>query len=412
MNESITQNDIEITFSLITNSTGYLTKTIQPDGKGSILKKPAADMSRGYVQTIKTPFEQFGAFIRNKVNSSQAISHGIVSMGRAAIVTVSRWNGGKRFVVARTKKHFKYPEGTAIGMLDHDPKPGQQALPPQELSEIIVSVWPGFATTPTWTTPSTSSCITALDGTELTSEGHGYHMYFVVRNGAELPVLSKTLFARLWLAGHGYIFISKDGKQLLRTVFDATVFSPERLDFVAGAHCVDCVQNLPEPVYKQGIGPAESIAPLTNTEQASFEALVEAAKTNTKAEAETIRVSYIEERAPIQAKKQNITVKKARENIKARIGGKLPPDDIIVFRDHGETSVADVLQSPWIYDGESCLDPLEPEEGHGRALFYANTKHGNPQIFSQLHGGRTFKLKVNRKKTRRTTVGGGRYGRK
>jgi hypothetical protein len=36
---------------------------------------------------------------------------------------------------------------------------------------------------------------------------------------------------------------------LVRSIFDASVFSPERLDFVAGANCVDCEQRRPQPVY-------------------------------------------------------------------------------------------------------------------------------------------------------------------
>lgn len=39
----------------------------------------------------------------------------------------------------------------------------------------------------------------------------------------------------------------------IRNIFDAVVFSPERLDFVAGAACVDCVQKLPDPVYRVGL---------------------------------------------------------------------------------------------------------------------------------------------------------------
>jgi hypothetical protein len=64
-----------------------------------------------------------------------------------------------------------------------------------------------------------------------------------------LPELADVLFKRMWLGGHGYIVISRAGSMLVRSIFDASVFSPERLDFVAGANCVDCEQRRPQPVY-------------------------------------------------------------------------------------------------------------------------------------------------------------------
>lgn len=136
-------------------------------------------------------------------------------------------------------------------MIDHDPKPGQAPMIKEGVVEAICSVWPAFRHLPKWWTPSTSACIYDLQGGQLTGEGSGFHLYFPFRPASRLPELADLLFKRLWLAGHGNIFITRAGSMLPRTIFDASVFSPERLDFVGGANCIDCEQRLPPPVFIQ-----------------------------------------------------------------------------------------------------------------------------------------------------------------
>ena len=71
-----------------------------------------------------------------------------------------------------------------------------------------------------------------------------------------IPRAGQVLFDRLWLAGFGRYEISKSGALLARTVMDATVFQPERLDFCGGAAVgKGLVQRLPEPVLFNGDAP-------------------------------------------------------------------------------------------------------------------------------------------------------------
>ena len=137
-------------------------------------------------------------------------------------------------------------------MFDFDPKPGRGALSLAQLFDAVTAVWPEFADLPKVVTGSTSAYIFDATGKQLTGRGSGFHAYFPFAPAAALPRLAGLLFRRLWLTGHGYIFISRDGKQLVRGIFDASVFSPERLDFCAGANCVDCEQRLPAPEYFPG----------------------------------------------------------------------------------------------------------------------------------------------------------------
>lgn len=243
---------MKVFFTEVTRRGGPLSKTIRPDGKGGIVKTPAACMTSGTARTITIPFEEFGPYLRT-LKPNQAIVHGSVC-GHDEIKIVSRAKfTGQDGTITRSKDFFHYPDGPGIGMFDHDPKPGRKALSPDELLEIICQVAPSFRNAMTWSTPSTSSCIYDKAGHQLTGEGNGFHLYFPVSNASDLPRFADVLFSRLWLAGHGYIFISKAGSMLERTVFDKSVFSPERLDFVAGANCVKCEQRLPDPVYRVGV---------------------------------------------------------------------------------------------------------------------------------------------------------------
>src|SRR5262249_34403346 len=59
------------------------------------------------------------------------------------------------------------------------------------------------------------------------------------------------IYQALWLAGHGYIMVSKSGQALDRSLVDASVWQPERLDFAA------------QPVLGEGLSrvvPAEAEA--------------------------------------------------------------------------------------------------------------------------------------------------------
>lgn len=246
------KNNINIEFTTITNFGGLLTKTICPDGDGGILKKPAAHMITGMAETVKMPFTEFGPFLRT-LESNQAITHGITGSLRELTVVTAEAYLREPDTVARTKEFFYYPEGTGLGMFDHDPKPGKRVLEVDEFLHIVHSVCPDFKSVPTWWTPSTSSCINDLTGNQLTGAENGWHLYFPFSPANKLPEFSEWLFKKLWIAGHGHIYISRAGSLLTRTIFDAAVFSPERLDFVAGAYCIDCEQQLPEPVFRDAL---------------------------------------------------------------------------------------------------------------------------------------------------------------
>ena len=388
--------DPEVSFTVFTNPNGLMTKTVNPNGRGGVDKKPAAQMWEGVAETVTKPFSEFGPFLRT-LKHHQAICHGVTGHDHVRIVSVARFTE-QPGTITRTKEYFKYSDGWGLAMLDHDPKPGQTPLTLEQLIAAASSEWPGFRALPKWSTPSTSSCIYDMDGNKLTGEGNGCHLYFPFKPASKLPELADVLLKRMWLAGHGYIVISRAGSMLVRSIFDASVFSAERLDFVAGANCVDCEQRLPDPEYFEGSLLDADIPlppPLTQAEENLFDALVKANKEKKRPEAERVTAARKKEEIKILREERGISEDEAAAIVQSRHEAKLQPGEIVRFQDGAVATVEDILAEPQKYHNRACADPLEPEEGTSRAKLFVNN-NGSVVIHSMLHGRAIFILRPSK----------------
>lgn len=136
-----------------------------------------------------------------------------------------------------------------------------------------------------------------------------------------------------------------------------------------------------------------NIGKLTPTEETGFQALVAIAKEQEKPQADHIKEQRVKTKAPKLAKRRKISVDEAEKIIRSRSKGNLMPNDEIIFQSMGRTTVTDILNDLEKYNLQPCADPLEPEEGTGRAMLFANADTGHPVINSMLHGGIVYSLK-------------------
>lgn len=377
--------------TLVEKNKGPLTKIIRLDGNGGIEKDSSECwLNEGKATQIDTTLEKLAKLLR-KLKQNQALIHGINGHKQINILSKKKYTGQAN-TITRTKEHFSFVKGEGSAFFDHDPKPGQKAYSNEDFMRIMAEVFPAISGMANVCTPSTSSCI-YKDGEQLVGQEDGMHIYFAVKDATDLPRFSKVLLKRLWLAGHGYIFITKDGKQLERTIFDKAVFSPERLDFVAGAVCKDGLeQRLPDPVYTPGnVLDTSLLKDLTEDEEVKYQRLVDEAKGKSLTEAVRIRGQYVMVEVE-KLIKAGIPQADAKRIIEKRIGGDLIEGDNLYFDRVGKTTVKQVLKDPEKFDRETLLDPLEPGYGPHKAIFYANIKEGKPVVYSQAHGGRTFFL--------------------
>ena len=385
--------DATVNFTLVTKKSGPLTKIIRyRDGK------PVKDLSEcwlseGTSQEVTTSLKGFAETLRS-CKPNQAVIHGVCGYKEIKIVSEQNFKG-QPGTVTRTKKFFRYPKKNALTLFDYDVKPNVEPLSHDAWLNAMSEIFSGFEQVGYVVTPSTSSCIYGKDGNQLSGESSGFHHYVIAKKPSDIPRFNSTLFKRLWLAGYGYIFISRSGAQLERTIYDQFVMSPERLDFVAGAVCKDGLeQRLPDPVYVAGAVLDTTLLPsLSKSEEAGFKRLVEQAKQNTRDEADTVRADYLKTEAPRLAKRLNVSPNKAREILSTRVCGKLSGDDLLELDNGGTVQVKDILGDPARYHLKTLRDPVEPEAGKYKAKLFVN-EDKSIIVNSCLHGGRIYKLQA------------------
>ncbi len=399
----ISNIDEQFTFTEFTKKDGILTKKISFDINGN-LQKDSSDcyMASGSARKITLNLSEFPDYL-SKTQRHQAIGHGVCEHEHINILS------GKKFqnqtdTITRSKKnkhggYFYYEHKPTLAMVDYDPEDCQPQLDYKDVISIIDSVCTGFAKIAKVLTFSTSSCI-YFKNEELRGKSAGFHLYFLVQDGTDLPRFKELLSKRLWIKGYGYIKISRAGAMLSRTVFDEAVFSPERLDFVAGAELTDgLVQKRPWPEYISGSLPCldtSNFSSLTLLENNQFKKALETAQSEAKPRQFKIQTEYINKESIKlikESKKKGIELSddEAKKTVTARCTGgehrDLYKTDILYFDKWGAKTVHEIMQNPKKYEGSSLYDPQEPELGRGKAKLYFNHKEKKPCIHSFVHGG-------------------------
>jgi len=410
-------------FSVVTKSKGPLTKIMRLDHEtGKVIKDGSqCSMSTGTIQTKKvSTFVQLAEGLR-KLAPNQCLVHGICDHPKAVVVikgmldkALARRAPGSLPVISRSKDHISYPPDGGLLMLDHD-RPRENAVAlneaalksyqPDELVALLASVFPGFADAGYVSTPSTSSCIFDKDGNELRPEGTGSHVYFAVEGGLDIPRFGDMLGKRLFLAGYGRLEISRSGALLYRTLIDLSVFSPERLDFAAGAVCEDgLVQRLPAPIVREGTCLNTSTLPsLTLSDEAEYQSIKGDLAELARPSQEIVREKYLEEESIKLATERKISIDDARNIVEARQDHVLADGDQLYFAHlkGRPVTVADVLDDPQSFDRKPLADPLEPEYDGGsmsKAKFYWNDGL-RAMIRSFCHGEQRYTFERFQKKT-------------
>ncbi len=240
----------KITFTEITDLQGEISKIISLDPEtGKIKKEGKASIWNGHSIQKTMMFADLPKYI-STLPQDKAIILGTSEYESAGIVITGNENPPES--IARNKNYFHFSPTNQLLFFDYDSRGDGQDISPAKFIEIISSIIPEFQKSARVVNYSTSSFIFDQAGRQV-NDGDGFHIYFVVQDGTDVERFKNVLFKKLWINGYGYILNSSDGRQLERTIFDTYVFSPERLDFVAGAVCLDgLVQNRPVPEHSDG----------------------------------------------------------------------------------------------------------------------------------------------------------------
>lgn len=287
-------------------------------------------------------------------------------------------------------------------MLDHDPGAGREALDREGLVATIREAVPGLAQAALLWWPSASSCI--WHGERELRSVSGQRLWMLVADASDIPRAGKVLVDRLWLAGHAWYEVSKAGALLERTLIDASVWQPSRLDFAGGAACGGGLeQRRGDPVPIEGaaeiIDTAVALLDLTPAERAKVAEIKAAARGEIKGEAEAIRETWIAERVdemiaragddPEAIERAQMTARRALDH--AVLAGDFLLHIEVAGRVEAVT-VGEVLDDRLRWQGLLCRDPIEPDYDGGRLVGRLYLMQARPALHSFAHGGTTYRL--------------------
>ncbi len=342
--------------------------------------------------------QEFGDLLAS-LEPHEALTYGVADNRDSEIVTDAALRN-KPGAISRTRKYFSFRPAPSIMLLDHDPAPDASPVTAEQLRNSLIEACPELAAAPMAALGSASSFIYDCER-ELRGAG-GWHLYVVVADGSDIERAGNALYEHCWRAGiysecPGYYKVSKSGQLLDRNLIDASVWQPERLDFAAGALCIEpVVQRRPLVQFWNPAAPpfdTRRIANLT-PEQAEIVSKHRAvAREAVKDERTIIRAKYRSERiAELCAR--GLDDARAGEIIDQALDHKALLGDFELTISSGERiTVAEVLANKTKFHSTRFADPMEPEYGNDGRIAYANLYGGGrPYIYSHAHGGRRFEL--------------------
>ena len=381
-----------------------LSKGFELTPDGTLEKLPGGILIKGTIEMRNLSSLTDLAEILTSLTYEQALTYGVPINAATTVLTRKAFAaaGNPDGATARTKENFRWPDGPGVMMLDYDPPADGDPLDRDQLIQAIKDAAPGLATAGMLWWPSASSCIWAGDN-ELRGI-RGQRLYLIVKDANDIPRAGRALVDRLWLAGHGHIEISKSGALLERTIVDASVWQPSRLDFSGGAYCGDGLeQRRGYPVIIEGeslVDTAAALPDLRPEEHERLAAIKADAKGAASAEAEGVKEEWIETRVQEMIAPENQSDPEALKLAhslarRALETGKLAGDFTIQVEIDGKVkavSIGEVLENRDRYHGALTLDPLEPEYDGGRLVGRLYLMQARQVLHSFAHGGKAFKL--------------------
>jgi hypothetical protein len=386
--------------SVLTAARGNASKRLIPDAHGHPVRDPAHSLgiSAGHMKHVRVAGLTGLADLLQHVTQQQALVHGVPkgsNPGDSYTLVLAEHYTGAPGTVARTLECFDYPPGTRLLMFDVDPDPTapETIASAQELMARLTGIWPALAAVGWLATTSTSSAIRDKMTGAWLRPPDGMHVY-VLATG-DVPRFREGLKIRLWLAGYGFCRLATPNQQtgvaavLERGLVDLTVFSPERLDYIAGA-LIDTnapfYQDRPAPELRPGIVlDLDALPDVTDEEHTAYARLVAAAHDRLVPERRArvrTHITVVTPSLPEAEVEQEITTRMDRAE-----HGELDPGHILCFR-NGTTLTAGELAQAQALDGQRLADPNEPSYRQGDdAVFH--WRNGNWCIVSWAHGVKT-----------------------
>ncbi len=297
--------------------------------------------------------------------------------------------------LAHSKANYDKPNCPGWLLIDHDYSVFGRKFTPEQLLEILEKIDPKIVNAVRIIRKSTSSCVHKND--ELPDE-KGFHIYVGIKNAKDAKRYSDAIFNALWLAGHGYIALSKNGSCLIKTPIDGGVNGPARKVFIGAPKCGSgLAYTPPEVIYKSGELLETELLPSPTKKD------MDRAKCMQKDAKFAIKPDSVKQEQKYQRKKVKEMVDRGVDQIEAEECitmmassdySELVGPYFLHFTHLDEPVTVDyVLSNGADFDRKSLADPIEGlSYGSATAMFFWNAG-STPLINSHAHGGCVYFLK-------------------
>jgi hypothetical protein len=387
--------------SVLTVTKGNASKQLLVGANGHPIKgQGSLAISAGMIEHVEVAGLAGLQTLLQNIRQDQALVHGIVKGSTpgtvAPLVTTEVLKQAKpgtlaSGTVARSLEFIDYPAELFLLMFDRDDnvEDPTKLTTADELFHLLNPILPGITEAGAVVTRSTSSAIRAKGTDEWLIPPYGFHAYVLARGN--LTRFVELLTLRLWNAGYGYCKLATPHAQtgvaavLTRAAVDLSVFSPERLDYVAGARIAKNApfyQDRGEPrLIAGGILDLDAFPGVTGEERKEYNERLAVAKAAIAPERFRKVTAVIEAAEPPLTPEQVEAL--AYQRLQHQDDCFLPPDYLLYFY-HRKTAVP-VQDLSAKYDGLRLADPAEPTYRDGTdAIFH--WRSGDWLINSFAHG--------------------------
>jgi hypothetical protein len=378
--------------------TAYI--TIFTSGSGPVVKRfsmvgdeveatASARIHTGSVRSVRANDPEELTELLDGLGANQAVGLGILATVNQSFPLVTK-DALRAGAVSRSGDFFSHNEGAGWGLIDIDTKDLPPSVSANLVGDDIVAdifrVVPELEKTAHVVRPSSSAGIIKPDGT--VREATGTHVFFRLAHAPNLPQLLQAMHDRCWVAGLGYIKLSKAGYMLERSPVDLAVAGAERLIFEADPIVQPPLSRVRPPDRLKHGGSLSALVPpdpmlvAQLKQQARDELKPAAAKMAQQFEAEQVEKIRAETK---------VSKTEARRIFRQRMqGGELSDDDVLETSTGVFERVGDFLERvTWVH-GLPC--PVEGSSyGPSKAAFYPAGSHSpEPRIISYSHGVKTY----------------------
>jgi Virulence-associated protein E len=373
------------------------------NGKPKKLSEPglsSASVHRAHVVSLTALNAALQTLPRNVVLTCGAVT----TAGDNLELTTKNKLPGKPGAITRTKGWAAYTAGKqGLFVIDYDAKD----LPPELLARVeaaggiegvLASVCPEFGRAGILARPSVSTGI-RCKSTGATTPGGSMHLYVTAKDGGDIKDFIRRIHERLILAGWGWVFVTKAGKALTRSLVDASASGdPERLVYEADGVLEDPDLEL-VPGARGGLVSRDGalldtralpeLSPSERQQLAATEKALWAAKAPEIAQ---VQARVKQERAERLISSGVLPAEAQSRAAKSIDNERLDSATVIPLDDGRTPTVADILRDPYDYAGATCADPLEPDYGGGRNKAIICVEQRRVTCRSQAHGKQNFTL--------------------